>query len=79
MTLVRYTDILKLPFDTMMYHYPYGNHLGVVSFLWRIPDGEIDQTQVSRFLWFFLKFFSYSSLNSIAFLKLLSHPYKSAE
>ena len=41
-------DKLDLPFRTMLYRCPYGNHLGVVSFIWKIPDDEIDQTTVSR-------------------------------
>ena len=33
----------------MIYRFPYGNHLGVVSFIWKVPDvTTIDQTQVAR-------------------------------
>ena len=74
-------DKLKLPFRTMMYRYPYGNHLGVVSFLWRIPDGDVDQTQVSRgeiniFVVHFatvLKFILDSK--ALLYSKNISHPY----
>ena len=31
----------------MIYRYPYGNHLGVISFLWKIPD-EVDETKTAR-------------------------------
>ena len=42
-------DKLQLPFLTMIYRFPYGNHLGVAAFMWKIPDDTaIDQTQVSR-------------------------------
>ena len=41
-------DKLKLSVQTMMYRCPYGNHLGVVSFLWKIPEGMVDQTRVSQ-------------------------------
>ena len=38
---------IQLPYKTMIYRYPYGNHLGVVSFLWKIPD-EVDETKAAR-------------------------------
>ena len=42
-------DKLQLPFPTMIYRFPYGNHLGVAAFMWKIPDvNAIDQTQVAR-------------------------------
>lgn len=42
-------DKLQLPFPTMMYHFPYGNHLGVVPFIWKTPACA-DQTQVARLI-----------------------------
>ena len=42
-------DKIQLPFPTMMYRFPYGNHLGVAAFMWTISDdNDIDQTQVAR-------------------------------
>lgn len=42
-------DKLQLPFPTMIYGFPYRNHLGVAAFMWKIPDvNAIDQTQVAR-------------------------------
>ena len=42
-------DKLQLPFPTMIYRFPYRNHLGVAAFMWKIPDvNAIDQTQVAR-------------------------------
>ena len=38
---------IQLPFKTMIYRYPYGNHLSVISFLWKIPD-EVDETKTAR-------------------------------
>ena len=31
-------DKIELPFKTIIYPYPYGNNLGVVLFLWKVPD-----------------------------------------
>ena len=40
---------LQLPFLVMLYQYAYGNHLGTVTYAWRIPDhNPVDQTAVSR-------------------------------
>ena len=38
---------IQLPFKTMMYRYPYSNHLGVVSYLWKVPD-QVDETKAAR-------------------------------
>ena len=38
---------IKLPFQTMRYRYPYGNHLGVVTYLWKVGD-PVDETKASR-------------------------------
>ena len=41
-------DQLQLPSPTMIYRFPYGNHVGVAAFMWKIPDiNAIDQTQVA--------------------------------
>ena len=41
---------LSLPFSVMLYRYAYGNNLGTLSYLWRIPpeDEPIDNTAVSH-------------------------------
>ena len=38
---------IQLPYRTMIYRYSYGNCLGVVSFLWKIP-AEVDETKAAR-------------------------------
>ena len=40
-------DKLQLPFASMVYRFPYGNSLGVVSFIWKVPH-ECDKTQIAR-------------------------------
>ena len=39
---------LELPVRSMLYRFPYGNHLGVVSFIWKIPEmGAVNESKVS--------------------------------
>ena len=39
---------LQLPFPVMLYKFAYGNHLGTIVFLWKVPNsGPVDQTEVS--------------------------------
>ena len=40
-------DNIQLPFTTMRYRYPYGNHLGVVTYLWKVSD-PVDETMAAR-------------------------------
>ena len=30
-----------------MYHYSYGNSLGTITYIWKIPDGPVDQAAVA--------------------------------
>ena len=39
---------LALPYPTCMYRYAYGNNLGTLTYIWKIPEGPLDQTAVSR-------------------------------
>lgn len=39
---------LALPFPTCTYRYAYGNSLGTMTYIWKIPEGPLDQTMVSR-------------------------------
>lgn len=43
-------DKLSFPYRTMVYRCPYGNHLGVISFIWKVPDDSVDQTQIGRLI-----------------------------
>lgn len=43
-------DGISLPFPIMMYRFPYGNNLGVVSFVWKVPPQGGDQTSVARLI-----------------------------
>ena len=44
-----WVEKLQMPFPSMIYRFPYGNNLGVVSFIWKIPH-ECDQTQIARLI-----------------------------
>ena len=39
---------LTLPYPTCMYRFAYGNSLGTLTYIWKIPEGPLDQTAVSR-------------------------------
>ena len=39
---------LALPYPTYMYRYAYGNNLGTLSCIWKIPSGPVDKTAVSQ-------------------------------
>ena len=39
---------LALPYPTCMYCYAYGNSMGTLTYIWKIPEGPLDQTAVSR-------------------------------
>ena len=39
---------LALPYPTCMYRYAYGNNLGTLTYIWKILEGPLDQTAVSR-------------------------------
>ena len=44
-------DKLELPVRSMLYRFPYGNHLGVVSFIWKIPAvGSVNESKVSQLI-----------------------------
>ena len=39
---------LRFPFPVHMYRYAYGNALGTITYVWKTPDGPVDQTAVSH-------------------------------
>ena len=40
---------IQLPFSIMIYKYAYGNHLGTLTYAWRIPEDQpVDNTIISR-------------------------------
>ena len=39
---------LALPYPACIYRYAYGNNLGTLSYIWKIPYGPLDQTAVSQ-------------------------------
>ena len=41
-------DKLSLPYQIVAKWCPYGNHLGVISFIWKVPDDSVDQSQIGR-------------------------------
>ena len=42
---------LELPVRSMLYCFPYGNHLGVVSFVWKITKmGAVNESKVSQLI-----------------------------
>ena len=38
---------IQLPFKTIGYRYPYGNHMGILTYLWKVRD-PIDETKAAR-------------------------------
>ena len=43
-------DKLSFPYQEMVYRCPYRNHLGVISFIWKVPDDFVDQMQIGRLI-----------------------------
>ena len=44
----QWMDGLSLPYRTMVYCSPYGNNMGVLSFIWKFPSvDEVSQTKVA--------------------------------
>ena len=41
---------LALPYPTYLYHYAYGNNLGTLAYIWKIPYGPVDQIAISHVL-----------------------------
>ena len=44
----KWLNNIALHYPVCMYCYAYGNNLGTIIYLWRIPEGEIDQSITSR-------------------------------
>ena len=45
----KWLEGIQLPFTIMIYRYAYGNHLGTLTYAWRIPEDQpVDNTTVSR-------------------------------
>ena len=65
---------LSLPYRICLYWYAYCNNLGTLTYAWKIPEGPLDQTAISRV---FSQFTSlqqtYSSRGDGSCLKLGGH------
>ena len=44
----KWLNNIALHYPVCMYYYAYGNNLGTIIYLWRIPEGEMDQSITSR-------------------------------
>ena len=38
---------LSLPFSIQVYHYAYGNSLGTITYVWKVPEGPVDHSAVA--------------------------------
>lgn len=39
---------LSMPYPLCLYRYAYGNNLGTLTYVWKIPEGPLEQTAISR-------------------------------